>query len=54
MIGDRFMLFSGLDDVVVESIMVGAVGWVSGLSNAFPREGETLFRLARQGATTRR
>ena len=43
------MLFAGLDDVVVESIMVGAVGWVSGLSNAFPREGETLFRLARAG-----
>jgi 4-hydroxy-tetrahydrodipicolinate synthase len=49
MIGDRFLLFAGLDDVVVESIMVGAVGWVSGLSNAFPREGETLFRLARAG-----
>jgi 4-hydroxy-tetrahydrodipicolinate synthase len=28
---------------------MGAVGWVSGMSNAFPREGETLFRLARQG-----
>jgi 4-hydroxy-tetrahydrodipicolinate synthase len=25
------------------------LGWVSGLSNAFPREGETLFRLARAG-----
>jgi 4-hydroxy-tetrahydrodipicolinate synthase len=47
--GDRFVLFAGLDDVVVESIMVGAVGWVSGLSNAFPREGETLFRLASTG-----
>ena len=49
MVGDRFVLFAGLDDVVVESIMVGATGWVSGLSNAFPREGETLFRLARAG-----
>jgi dihydrodipicolinate synthase/N-acetylneuraminate lyase len=49
MVGDRFVLFAGLDDVVVESIMVGAVGWVSWLSNAFPREGETLFRLARAG-----
>ena len=48
-VGDRFVLFAGLDDVVVESVMVGAVGWVSGLSNAFPREGETLFRLARAG-----
>ena len=49
MVGDRFVLFAGLDDVVVESVMVGAVGWVSGMSNAFPREGETLFRLARTG-----
>lgn len=49
MVGDRFVLFAGLDDVVVESVMVGAVGWVSGMSNVFPREGETLFRLARAG-----
>ena len=49
LVGDRFVLFAGLDDVVVESLMVGAVGWVSGLSNAFPREGETLFRLVRAG-----
>ncbi|HEY2892202.1 MAG TPA: dihydrodipicolinate synthase family protein, partial [Dongiaceae bacterium] len=49
MVGDRFVLFCGLDDVIVESVMLGAVGWVSGLSNAFPREGETLFRLARSG-----
>jgi 1-pyrroline-4-hydroxy-2-carboxylate deaminase len=42
-------MFAGLDDVVVESVMVGAVGWVSGMSNAFPQEGETLFRLARAG-----
>ncbi len=49
LVGDRFVLFAGLDDVVVESVMVGAVGWVSGMSNAFPREGETLFRLARAG-----
>ncbi|QIG48475.1 dihydrodipicolinate synthase family protein [Nordella sp. HKS 07] len=47
--GDRFTLFAGLDDVVLESIAVGAEGWVSGLSNVFPREGETLFRLAMQG-----
>lgn len=48
-VGDRFVLFAGLDDVVVESIAMGATGWVSGMSNAFPREGETLFRLARAG-----
>jgi 4-hydroxy-tetrahydrodipicolinate synthase len=49
MVGDRFVLFAGLDDVIVESIAMGAVGWVSGMSNAFPREGETLFRLAKAG-----
>lgn len=48
-VGDRFIMFAGLDDVVVESIAMGATGWVSGMSNAFPREGETLFRLAKQG-----
>ncbi|MCG8158972.1 dihydrodipicolinate synthase family protein [Brenneria goodwinii] len=48
-VGDRFVLFAGLDDVVLESIAVGAAGWVSGMSNAFPQEGETLFRLAKAG-----
>ncbi|MGJ3264426.1 MAG: dihydrodipicolinate synthase family protein [Salinarimonas sp.] len=47
--GDRFVLFAGLDDTVLESVVLGAAGWVSGLSNVFPREGETLFRLAREG-----
>jgi 4-hydroxy-tetrahydrodipicolinate synthase len=47
--GDRFIPFCGLDDVVVESVVLGATGWVSGLSNVFPRESETLFRLARDG-----
>jgi 4-hydroxy-tetrahydrodipicolinate synthase len=49
MVGDRFTLFAGLDDTVVESIMLGAQGWISGMSNAFPKEGETLFRLAKAG-----
>ena len=49
MVGDRFVLFAGLDDVVVESVAMGAEGWVSGMSNAFPKEGETLFRLAKAG-----
>jgi 4-hydroxy-tetrahydrodipicolinate synthase len=47
--GGRFTLFCGLDDVVVESVMLGAVGWVSGLSNVFPRESNELFRLAAAG-----
>lgn len=48
-VGDRFVLFAGLDDVVLESLAVGAQGWVSGMSNVFPKEGETIFRLCRAG-----
>jgi 4-hydroxy-tetrahydrodipicolinate synthase len=47
--GDRLVLFCGLDDVVVESIMLGCVGWVSGMSNAFPHEANRLFALAAAG-----
>lgn len=49
LVGDRFVLFAGLDDTVVENVMLGAVGWVSGMSNAFPQEGAALFRLAASG-----
>ncbi len=48
-VGGRFVLFAGLDDVVLESVLVGAVGWVSGLCNAFPHEAEAMFWLARAG-----
>jgi 4-hydroxy-tetrahydrodipicolinate synthase len=47
--GDRFILFAGVDDIVLESLMLGAQGWVSGLTNAFPRESVALFSLARAG-----
>src|SRR5262245_18210057 len=36
--GDRYILFCGVDDLVLESVLLGAVGWVSGLVNAFPHE----------------
>ena len=36
--GDRFALFAGLDDVALEGLYLGAQGWVSGLTNAFPQE----------------
>lgn len=48
-LGDELALFCGLDDVVVESVTLGAVGWVSGMSNAFPAEGNKLFELASTG-----
>ncbi len=47
--GDRYLLFSGVDDLVLESIMLGADGWVSGLVNAFPDESRLLWDLAKAG-----
>ncbi len=47
--GDRFILFSGVDDLVLESVMLGATGWISGLVNAFPAENRLLWDLAMAG-----
>ena len=47
--GDRYVLFCGVDDLIVESVMLGAVGWVAGLVNALPEESVQLFELAAQG-----
>ena len=46
---DRYILFCGVDDLVVESVALGAEGWVSGLVNAFPRENRLLWDLATSG-----
>lgn len=48
-VGDRYILFSGVDDLVLESVLLGAVGWVSGLVNAFPEESMRLWELATTG-----
>lgn len=48
-LGDRFILFAGLDDVALEGLILGAKGWVSGLTNAFPRESLALYEAARAG-----
>jgi 4-hydroxy-tetrahydrodipicolinate synthase len=47
--GDRFVLFAGLDDVALEGLFLGAKGWVSGLTNAFPRESVELVRAFERG-----
>jgi 4-hydroxy-tetrahydrodipicolinate synthase len=43
MCGDRYVLFAGLDDVALEGLVLGARGWVSGLTNVFPRESIALW-----------
>jgi 1-pyrroline-4-hydroxy-2-carboxylate deaminase len=49
LVGDRLRILVGVDDAIVESIYLGAVGWVAGLVNAFPKESVELFNLARAG-----
>jgi 1-pyrroline-4-hydroxy-2-carboxylate deaminase len=46
---DRFVLFAGLDDVAFEGLCLGASGWVSGLTNAFPNESLRLYAALRAG-----
>jgi 4-hydroxy-tetrahydrodipicolinate synthase len=47
--GDRYVLFAGLDDVALEGLMLGARGWVSGLTNAFPKESLALWDAFKRG-----
>ncbi len=47
--GDRYLLFCGVDDLVLESLVLGIDGWVSGLVNAFPAENRLLWDLAMAG-----
>jgi 1-pyrroline-4-hydroxy-2-carboxylate deaminase len=48
-LGDRFLMFCGVDDLIFENVLCGGVGWVSGLVNSFPAEGVRLFELTRAG-----
>jgi 4-hydroxy-tetrahydrodipicolinate synthase len=48
-LGERFVLFAGLDDVAFEGICLGARGWVSGLTNAFPKESLALYEALKAG-----
>ncbi|TMO49897.1 dihydrodipicolinate synthase family protein [Pseudoalteromonas ruthenica] len=47
--GERFVVFGGVDDIALESLMLGATGWISGLTNVFPRESVAIYQLAQQG-----
>ena len=48
-LGDRYLIFSGLDDVALESIVLGCTGWVSGLVDAFPNENRLMWDAAMAG-----
>jgi len=47
--GDRFIVFGGVDDIALESLMLGCTGWISGLTNVFPQESVAIYKLAKAG-----
>jgi 4-hydroxy-tetrahydrodipicolinate synthase len=48
-VGDRYAIFTGVDDLALEALMLGATGWVAGLVVAFPKETVAIYRLAKAG-----
>jgi 4-hydroxy-tetrahydrodipicolinate synthase len=48
-VGDRYILFTGVDDLALESIFLGAEGWISGVGLAFPKENQYVWELAERG-----
>lgn len=48
-LGDRYRIFCGVDDQIVESMSLGSIGWVSGMTNAWPKECVTIFNLCAAG-----
>ena len=48
-VGERYAIFTGVDDLALESAMLGAKGWIAGLVNAFPAENQHLWELAVAG-----
>lgn len=48
-LAERLRIFVGVDDVLVEGVGAGAVGWIAGLVNAYPAESVRLFELTKAG-----
>lgn len=47
--GDRFAVLTGVDNLALESLALGADGWVAGLVVAYPRETVAIYELAKAG-----
>jgi dihydrodipicolinate synthase/N-acetylneuraminate lyase len=48
-VGDRYAVFVGVDDLILESSILGIDGWVAGTGIAFPKENQVLWELMRAG-----
>ena len=49
LLGDRYHIFTGVDNIALEALMLGAGGWVAGLVCAFPKETVAIYNLAKAG-----
>jgi 4-hydroxy-tetrahydrodipicolinate synthase len=49
--GDRLAILCGVDTLALESLLIGADGWVAGLVCAFPAETVAIYELAKSGRT---
>jgi dihydrodipicolinate synthase/N-acetylneuraminate lyase len=47
--GDRLAIMTGVDTLALESLLIGADGWVAGLVDAFPAETVAIYELQRVG-----
>jgi dihydrodipicolinate synthase/N-acetylneuraminate lyase len=48
-VGDRFAILCGVDNLAMEAILMGAHGWVAGLVCAFPHETVAIYKLIKAG-----
>ncbi len=46
--GERFKILTGVDPLAMESLVMGAHGWVAGLVDAFPKETVAIYRLVKE------
>jgi len=48
-VGGRYAIFTGVDDLALESAILGIDGWVAGTGIAFPKENQHFWELTRRG-----
>ena len=47
--GDRLKIMTGVDTLALESLLMGAHGWIAGLVDAFPKETVAIYKLQKAG-----
>lgn len=49
LLGDRYKVLTGVDNLGLEALLMGCDGWVSGVSIAFPEENQKIYDLVQAG-----